>query len=194
MELRVAKVGSTRGLKGEVFLILHTDEPQIRFYPGSELKTDAGDPLTVATVREYSGRLAVSFVQCPTREAAAQLRGKFLLADIDEDAEREEDPEGYYPHQLRGLVVENLHGEHLGTVSDLILGGAQDLLQVNTGTEQVLVPFVMELVPEVDLAGGRVVVDPPGGLFADHPGSAGPGSTDFIQDPHPSKTPHDSGM
>jgi len=77
--------------------------------------------------------------------------------------ESPDDPEEFYDHQLVGLSAEDLQGGGLGEVT-AVLHGAQDLLQIRTPDgRDALVPFVAALVPEVDLAGGRVVV-------ADRPG------------------------
>jgi 16S rRNA processing protein RimM len=89
--------------------------------------------------------------------------------DVADGAEPEEE-DAWYPHQLQGLAAVTRDGVALGTVKDLLTGLAQDLLVV-TGTDggEVLVPFVTALVPEVDVRGGRVVVDPPLGLFVELP-------------------------
>ena len=63
----------------------------------------------------------------------------------------------------------DLAGKTLGTVSDLLLAPAQDLLEVTTADgEKILVPFVYEIVPDVDLDSQLVTMDPPGGLFPPH--------------------------
>ena len=79
-----------------------------------------------------------------------------------------DDPDEFYDHQLVGLVAHDLDGTLLGEVTGLVHGGAQDLLVVRTADRRdALVPFVKALVPEVDLAGGRVVI-------ADRPGLVTP--------------------
>lgn len=84
----------------------------------------------------------------------------------DEEFDEETGEDGFYRHELVGLAAVSVDGETLGTVSDLLLGAAQDLLEVTTAAgEKILVPFVYEIVPEVDLEEQRVVMDPPGGLF-----------------------------
>jgi 16S rRNA processing protein RimM len=83
--------------------------------------------------------------------------------------ESPDDPEEFYDHQLVGLSAEDLDGSSLGEVT-AVLHGAQDLLQIRTPDgRDVLVPFVSALVPEVDLAGGRVVVADRPGLVAAFP-------------------------
>jgi 16S rRNA processing protein RimM len=109
----------------------------------------------------------VTFEELSDRNAAEAARGILLYADIDA-AESPDDPDEFYAHQLVGLAAYDERGAHLGEVSALVRGGAQDLLTVRTPDgREALVPFVKALVPEVDLAGGRVVV-------ADRPGLVTP--------------------
>ncbi|WP_432485417.1 ribosome maturation factor RimM [Kineococcus esterisolvens] len=171
MEYVVARIGRPHGVRGEVTLELRTDAPGERFAPGAVLRTDppGRGPLTVESARWHSGTLLVAFAEVADRTAVEALRDTLLMADVDEAAGAEED--AWYPHQLRGLAAVTADGTVLGEVADLITGTAQDLLVV-TGTDgrEVLVPFVERLVPTVDVAGGRVVLDPPGGLFVELPG------------------------
>jgi 16S rRNA processing protein RimM len=76
-----------------------------------------------------------------------------------------EDPDEFRDHELIGLSVRTVAGEPVGVVSDVLHHG-QDLLVIQAeGTEERLVPFVAALVPEVDVAGGVLVIDPPPGLL-----------------------------
>ncbi|MDO4791241.1 MAG: ribosome maturation factor RimM [Buchananella hordeovulneris] len=163
MLLTVAVIGSAHGLRGEVRLDVRTDSPAQRLAPGTVLPTDSEvfAELTVARVRRDGEKVFARFEEVADRTAAEQLRGVSLLVE----AQDEDEDDAYYPHQLRGLRVEDTTGRELGTVKDLLPGAAQDLLVVKGSAGEVLVPFVAAIVPEVDLAGGRVVMDPPGGLF-----------------------------
>lgn len=121
--------------------------------------------LTVERVRRHHGRLLVVFAGISDRDAAEALRGTELLVDVGED-DRPDDPDEYFDHQLTGLTVVDTTGRELGEVSSVIHGPAQDVISVrSSGGAETLVPFVSQLVPEVDLAAGRLVVDPPAGLF-----------------------------
>ena len=87
-----------------------------------------------------------------------------LSTDVD-PSETPDDPDEFYDHQLVGLRVEDQQGATLGSVTEVV-HGAQDLLVVTrTDGGHVMVPFVGALVPEVDVAGGRLVVDLPDGLL-----------------------------
>jgi 16S rRNA processing protein RimM len=92
-------------------------------------------------------------------------------------AETPEDPDEFYDHQLVGLTAYDEDGRHLGEVTSVVHGGAQDLLAIRTPDgRDTLVPFVSALVPEVDLPSRRVVV-------ADRPGLVTPLPDDQTQDP-----------
>ena len=168
MELVVARIGAAHGLKGMVRLEVRTDDPAGRFAPGTVLSTDPAErgPLTVATAAERQGSWYVGFAEAPDRTAAEELRGTLLLVTADDD----EEEEAWYPHQLTGLAVEDTTGRRVGTVAGVQHLPAQDLLVVTEeGGQRTLVPFVSELVPVVDVPGGRVVIDPPRGLLASDP-------------------------
>lgn len=121
-----------------------------------------GGQLPVAPVR------AARPVRGDRRPGGAEAaRGILLHADLPVDA-TPEDPDEFYDHQLVGLTAHDLDGSVLGEVVALVHGGAQDLLTIRTTDgRDALVPFVKALVPEVDVAGGRIVV-------ADRPGPGRP--------------------
>ncbi|QJW37120.1 ribosome maturation factor RimM [Cellulosimicrobium protaetiae] len=165
MELTVARVGKAHGLRGEVALDLRTDDPEERLAVGERLETrpSTAGPLTVGTVRVHQGRWLVGFEGVRDRTAAEALRGVELVVDVD--ASDEED--AWYPHELVGLRAEDADGRVLGRVDGLEHLPAHDVLVLReTGGARTLVPFVRQIVPLVDVAGGRVVLDPPGGLLA----------------------------
>ena len=112
-------------------------------------------------MRVHKDRVLASFEECASREDAEALRGARLLV------EEHEEEDAWYPHQLKGLAARTPGGEDLGTVTGLTPGAAQDLLLVKTQAGTVMVPFVTQLVPTVDVEGGFVVIDAPPGLFDD---------------------------
>lgn len=173
-EVVVGRIGKPHGIKGEVTVELRTDEPDRRFADGAELSTqtpqgtaphgpDRPRSLTVRSTRWHQSRLLVTFEEVADRNVAEAVRGLLLAVEVDPD-EKPEDPEEFYDHQLVGLRVVTTDGNTVGEVGSVVHGAAQDLLVVNAEDgREVLVPFVAALVPEVDLAGRRVVV-------ADRPG------------------------
>ena len=172
-EVVVARIGKPHGLRGEVTVQLHTDDPEARFPVGSTIATQAtagsGVPrtLTIRSTRVHQGVWLLGFDQIPDRTGAESLRGTRLVVDAAELVRAaDDDTEGWYEDELRGLAVLTRDGTRLGQVTRLELGAAQDLLVValDAGGDAYL-PFVESIVPEVDLEGGRVVVDPPDGLL-----------------------------
>ena len=172
--VRVARIGKPHGIKGDVTVQLYTDDPEVRFAPGARLTAvgaPAGMPgeLTVSRARWNKQILVVGFEQSPDRNTAESLRGTQLFGSPEE---REED-DAWYEEDLVDLAVE-VDGARVGTVTGLITGDAQDLLEiaVDGQDEPALVPFVEEIVPEVDAERGVVVLTPPPGLLTVNVASA----------------------
>ena len=172
-EVTVATIGRAHGLRGEVGLILHTDQPRTRLQPGTVLAVDGGGgptSLTVARTRIQQERWYAAFEEIGDRSAAESLRGAELSLEVDAQDEAEEDPDAWYPSQLKGLTVLHVDGHELGVVAGIDHYPVQDLLIVRTRDRRsVQLPLVEQLVPEVDLEAGVVRADPPGGLFEDLP-------------------------
>ncbi len=162
----VGRIGPAHGLRGEVFVEPRTDEPDRRFTPGARLGSARG-PFTVAGARTHSGRLVVRFEELGDRSAAEAVRGTELTVTVDPD-EAPEDPEEFYDHQLLGLRVETVEGEPVGVLERVEHNAAQDLLVIRTTEREVLFPFVAALVPEVDVPGGRIVIEDRPGLLAEY--------------------------
>ncbi|MEV6706215.1 ribosome maturation factor RimM [Micromonospora wenchangensis] len=191
--LIVGRIGKPHGIRGEVTVEVRTDEPEARFAPGTVLCTEPGatprvaaprrgaaEPveavargvayevpaeLTIESARWHQGRMLVAFEGVLDRETAEALRGTLLGVDSASVAPPE-DPEEFHDHQLVGLAVVTPAGEHLGEVAKIDHAPASDLLVLRRPQGgSALIPFVKAIVPEVDLAGGRVVVDPPAGLL-----------------------------
>ena len=170
MQLVVGRVGRPHGIRGELTVQVHTDDPDLRFAAGSVLATEpaARGPLTVASSRWHSGRLLVRFAGYADRDSAEDLRGTLLVMDSAEVAPA--GPDEFHDHQLIGLSVRTVAGAPVGVVTDVLHQG-QDLLVIQppaaprSGSGQILIPFVAAIVPEVDVQAGRLVIDPPPGLL-----------------------------
>ena len=173
LQVTVGRIGRPHGIRGDVVVGVRTDEPEQRFAPGSRLDTDpvSVGPLTVAAYRWHSGELLVRFQGISDRTVAAELSGTWLLADSATFAALD-DPDQFRDADLVGLSVRTLDGTTVGTVTDVLHHG-QDVLVIQPAgagparprAAQILVPFVRAIVPEVDVAGGILVIDPPEGLL-----------------------------
>jgi 16S rRNA processing protein RimM len=173
MLLVIGRIARPHGVLGEVLVDVRTDEPAERFVPGSVLATDPGrraaphvpPTLTIETVRPHQGRLLVVFDGVYDRDVAEGLRGVLLCVNSD-DLPGSDNPDEFSDYELVGLAAVTPDGESLGEVVRVDHAPASELLVLRRPDgRSALVPFVKAIVPEVDLAGGRVVLTPPEGLF-----------------------------
>jgi 16S rRNA processing protein RimM len=167
LQVTVGRIGRPHGVRGDVVVGVRTDEPELRFATGSRLDTDPADrgPLVVATCRWHSGELLVRFQGISDRDAAAELRGTWLTVDSSTLGPLD-DPDEFRDSDLVGLTVRIADGTVVGIVDDVLHSG-QDVLVVrpSSGSGEILIPFVKEIVPEVDVTSGVVVINPPPGLL-----------------------------
>jgi 16S rRNA processing protein RimM len=163
----VGAFGSAVGLKGEVRLASFTEIPEAiaDFKP---LLTADGRTFEILSVRPQTKGLVARVKGVTTREAAERLKG--LALHIPRDAlPAPEDEEEFYHTDLIGLSASLVSGEALGEVVTVQNFGAGDLLEIKLAREPrtVFVPFTREIVPAIDLAAGKLTVDPPLGLLDD---------------------------
>ena len=169
-KLRVGRLVKAHGLKGAIKLELYTDSPTERFKPGQLLELQVpetsewfGKTITVSELRFYNQSPVLFLEGIDDRSKAETLIKAILLIETETDILPEE-PEAWYDHQLIGL--EALVGqESVGNVIRVDHLPAQDLLAIETANGEVLVPFVKQIVPEVNLALGQLTISPPDGLF-----------------------------
>ncbi|HLL09118.1 MAG TPA: ribosome maturation factor RimM [Nocardioidaceae bacterium] len=171
VEVVVGRLGRPHGVRGEIAVQLRTDEPERRFVPGAALRTDRPlrPVLTVTAVRPHGPRLLLTFAEVSDRTGAEALRGALLCADVDE-AERPAGPDEFYDRQLVGLTAVSAGGRKVGVVAQVVHLPAHDLLAITAEAgNELLVPFVAQLVPEVDLSSRRVVLADLQGLLEPQP-------------------------
>ena len=187
MLLVVGQIGKPHGIRGEVLVTVRTDDPEARFVAGSAYTTEvprdrrvsagpaaASEPgvryqvpakLVLESLRWHQGKGIAQFEGIPDRNTAEALRGVLLQIDSSE-IDDPDDPDEFNDHQLAGLSVESVDGTVLGTVDRIDHAPSSDLIVLNkAGGGTALIPFVTQMVPTVDLAGGRVIVDLPEGLL-----------------------------
>jgi len=167
MQLVIGRIAKAHGIGGEVSVDVRTDDPDHRFAIGARLTTEPVDrgPLVVEGTRWHSGRLLVRFAGLADRSAAEALRSTLLVVDSATSAPPD-DADEFWDHDLIGLEAATTGGDVIGQITDVLHTPGSDLLVIGRADGgEVLVPFVAEIVPRVDLEGGRVVIAPPEGLF-----------------------------
>jgi len=167
MQLVVGRILRPHGVRGEVVVEVTTDDPGQRYELGSVLVTEpsSAGPLTIDGIRPHQGRLLLTFEGIEDRDQADELRGVRLCVD-SADVEAPDDPDEFHDFQLVGLAAVDAAGQPIGEVLRVEHTPGHEMLVLRlTDGRQALVPFVTAIVPEVDLAGRRVVLTPPEGLF-----------------------------
>ncbi len=155
----VGRISAAHGIRGEVKVESLTDFPA-RFEPGSRLWLD-GAFYEVERGRWQGKSVLLKLSGIETRSQAEALARKELLAS---EATPIEDEDVYYLHDVIGLRVEDTNGESLGQLADVLSTGSNDVYVVRGERGELLLPALDDVIREVDLTGGRIVVDIPDGI------------------------------
>ena len=161
----VGVLGGAFGVAGEVRLKSFTAEPEaIAEYAPLETE-DGARQFDIQITRSLKGGFAARLSGVRSKEDADALKGTQLFVPRDRLPQLPDDE--YYHADLIGLEVVDTGGASLGRVHAVQNNGASDLLELRVPGQSttVLLPFTLEVVPTVDLKGGRIVADPPDGLF-----------------------------
>lgn len=161
--LAVGRVLRPHGVRGDLLV-----EPYSETIRSIEAKSEVfigarENPYTVSSIRSHRRRLILRVEGCGDREAAEAFRGEELLIRTQA---AEPLPEGvYYRWQILGLEVMEEGGQHLGTVTDILETGANDVYVVfGDRPRELLLPAIESVILEVDLEAGQLLVRLPEGL------------------------------
>lgn len=161
----VGAVGGSYGVRGEVRLksFCAVAEDIESYSPLTS--EDGGNLFHLALIRPMKNGFVARIAEVTTKEEADALKGTQLFAGRDQLPSLPDDE--FYHTDLIGLQVWDTGGTLLGSIKNVLDHGAGDLLDVQRpgSSETVLLPFTRAAVPTVDLSAGRVVADPPDGLF-----------------------------
>lgn len=161
----VGAIAGAFGVQGEVRLKSFTAEPETIADYAPLFTEDGARRFDVTITRPIKQGFAARLSGIATKEQADELRGTRLYADRDKLPSLPDDE--FYHADLIGLPVFDTGGAELGVVKTVQNHGAGDLLEIHGRglAASVLLPFTREAVPTVDLTQGRIVADPPEGLF-----------------------------
>jgi len=160
MKLNVGRIGKAHGILGEATIEVRTDEAENRFAIGAVLETDSHGELTVVSARVHNGILLLGFQGIEDRNSIETLRNELLYAEVDIQAPGI-DEDDYHVLQLVGCTAYLVDGDEFGTVTDVLNLPGQDVLAIKSADGEVLIPFVRQLVPVVDIKAKRMTVIPP---------------------------------
>lgn len=157
----VGRVSGGFGVRGEVRIGTYTEDPMALARYRTLLREDGSPALTVATARPAKGGIVARCPEVTSKEAADALRGLRLY--VPRDVLPSPDEDEFYLADLIGLAAETAEGEAVGRVKAVHNFGAGDILEIDPGAGRptLYLPFTREVVPEVRLGEGRVIVAPP---------------------------------
>ena len=157
----IGAIAGVRGLKGEVRIKSFTADPDdVAAY--GPVFTDGGErSFDIRVTARAKGQIIARLSGIDDRDAAEALKGERLY--VPKSALPEAEDGAYYHADLIGLRVETAAGEKLGTVKAVHNFGAGDVIEITGAGDKdgLMVPFTAEVVPEVDIENGRIVVSPP---------------------------------
>ena len=155
------------GVRGDVRLKSFCADPAAIGDYGPLTNEDGSRAYDVTIKQTVKNGFAARLSGVTSREAAEALRGTRLYAPRETLPDLPDDE--YYHADLIGLTILDTGGTELGRVKAVLNHGASDLLEVRVKGKNatVLLPFTLEAVPTVDIATGKIIADPPGGLFDD---------------------------
>jgi 16S rRNA processing protein RimM len=164
----IARVGAAHGVRGAVKLWTFTEDPLAVQVYGPLVTKDGARSFEVASAREAKGHLVATLKGIATREDAERLNGIELYVAREKLPATDQDE--YYHADLIGLAAVTPANEALGRVVAIHNFGAGDIIEIAPpGGATMLLPFTNAVVPSVDLAGGRVVIELPAEIDGDDP-------------------------
>jgi 16S rRNA processing protein RimM len=156
----VARIGAAHGVRGAVKLWTFTEDPLAVKHYGPLMTKDGARQFELAQVREAKDHLVVTLKGIATREDAERLNGLELY--IAREKLPATDDDEYYHADLIGLAAVNAADEQLGRVIAIHNFGAGDIIEIAPAKgATMMLPFTNAVVPTVDLANGRVVIELP---------------------------------
>ena len=170
-QICIARIGAPHGVRGAVKLWTFTEDPLAVKSYGPLATKDGARSFEVATAREAKGHLVATLKGIATREDAERLNGIELY--IAREKLPATDENEYYHADLIGLAAVNTADEPIGRVLAIHNFGAGDIIEIAPPQgATLLLPFTNAVVPTVDLANGRVVIELPQEIEGDDARSA----------------------
>lgn len=170
-QICIARIGAPHGVRGAVKLWTFTEDPLAVTRYGKLSTKDGSRQFEVANARETKGHLVAMLKGVATREDAERLNGIELY--VARDRLPATDADEYYHTDLIGLAAVTAANEAIGRVTAIHNFGAGDIIEIAPAHgPALLLPFTNAVVPTVDIAGGRVVIEFPDEVDGDTPPDA----------------------
>jgi 16S rRNA processing protein RimM len=167
--LAIGRISRPHGVRGELRAEILTDYPdRVQTVFAQHLRTlyvgKEHRPFTLTGVRFHQDAMLLTFKECTTRDEADALRGTLVEIALEDAVPLDEGE--YYHFQLIGMQVETDEGDVLGDIVDVFTApGANDVFVVHGSRGEILIPAIEDVVINLDVEAGRVVIHPLPGLL-----------------------------
>lgn len=153
-------IGRAQGVRGEVRVKSFTHNP-VSLADYGVLYTKDGRRFEVLDIRKHKTVVVVRFLGVNDRNEAEALNGTDLFVERDNLADEDLAENEFFYTDLEGLDVVDADGHSWGKIKAIFDFGSGDLIEIQPkGKKSIIIPFTEAAVPEVDIKGGRVIVDP----------------------------------
>ncbi|WEG15643.1 ribosome maturation factor RimM [Alkalihalophilus pseudofirmus] len=167
--LKVGKIVNTHGVRGEIRVISSTDFPDERYAKGCELwivdaNTKKHISVVVANHRVHKNFDLLTFEGYDSINQVEEFKGSTLYVSKDQLSDLDEGE--FYYHEIIGCEVYTTKNEHLGQIKEIIETGANDVWVIRRagGGKDILIPYIEDVVIEINLEENKVIIDPMEGL------------------------------
>lgn len=154
--LAIGQITAPRGVKGEVKAVILTDFPERFLDLGQVYLGPRHEPYELESARFFKQWVLLKFEGIDGRDAVESLRG--LSIEIPIEAAIPLAPDVYYEHEIIGLEAWTEDGERLGVITEIIYTGSNDVYVIDRGGTELLIPALDEVVLNIDLDQGRMLV------------------------------------
>ncbi|WP_108669720.1 ribosome maturation factor RimM [Peribacillus acanthi] len=167
----VGKIVNTHGIKGEIRVISKTDFADERYKPGNKIFIFSDDQgkqapieVTIASHRQHKNFDLLTFEGFYNVNEVEKFKNSLLKVPESFLGELEEGE--YYFHEIIGCSVETTEGEELGKIKEILTPGANDVWVINgKNGKEILIPFIQDVVKNVDINSKKIIIDPMEGLL-----------------------------
>ncbi len=157
----MGRVIRPHGVDGEVRVYVF--EPGAPNLQRGRSVTISGVVRKISRLRDDRGELLIAFEGITDRDQAMTLRGEIL--ELPDRLVRRNDEESYFLHELIGLLVETDSGEPVGNIREILQPGANDVYVVDTVGGELLIPAIADVVREIDVKAGKIIIVPLAGML-----------------------------
>ncbi len=164
--MAVGRISKPHGVHGEMRVELLTDVPERFEWLDTIYMGEVNPrPVGIESVRYHQGIVLLKLAGYPTRTEAETLRGEVLQVPESEAVPLAEGE--YFLYQLVGLQVFTEEGTLVGRLSEVLETGANNVFVIDGSRQQHLIPDIPDVVREIDIEAGRVVIHPLPGLLSE---------------------------